>query len=59
MILKEGDAVTYKFPLNNERIIKGVIEFLGETTIWIKSEEGFSVKVKWKDFENIEVSGYS
>jgi len=54
MEFQEGDKVTYQFPLNPRKILIGTIEFLGESIIHLRAEEGYKVVVKWKDFDNIQ-----
>lgn len=53
MVLIEGDEAIYQFPLNTEKQVKGIIEFLGETIIHFKTEEGYMIKIQEKHFENL------
>lgn len=48
-----GTKVSYTFPEGNKTTI-GEIIFVGETTIHLKSYEGFLIKIRWINFDNIQ-----
>lgn len=53
MVLNEGDEAIYQFPLNEEKKVKGIIEFLGDTIIHFKTVEGYTIKISEKHFDNL------
>ena len=53
MDLQIGNQVSYSFPEAKKTTV-GKITFVGEEIIHIKSFEGFIVKVKWGNFNNIK-----
>jgi hypothetical protein len=53
MLLNEGDEAIYQFPLDKEKRVKGIIEFLGETIIHFKTIEGYTIKISEKHFDNL------
>ena len=53
MNFEVGTKVSYSFPEGNKTTI-GEIVFVGEETIHLKSVEGFLIKVRWMNFDNIQ-----
>ncbi|MFA8343783.1 MAG: hypothetical protein ACEPO8_12505 [Rhodothermaceae bacterium] len=49
-----GTKAIYNFP-ESGKTTAGEIIFVGETTIHLKSFEGFIIKIRWSNFENLEV----
>jgi len=49
-----GTKVIYNFP-ESDKTTAGEIIFAGETIIHLKSYEGYIVKIRWSNFENLEI----
>ncbi len=57
MDIKIGDKIIYTFP-NSEKepgdSITGLIEFIGETFVSMRSEENVQIKISYKNFHLIK-----
>lgn len=53
MNLEIGTKVIYNFP-EGKKTTAGEIIFIGETVIHLKSYEGFIIKIRWSNFDNIK-----
>lgn len=60
MEIELGDEIIYKFPdplVKNKNSFIGIVDFIGESFIFIKNENNIRLKISFKNFHLITKKG--